>query len=143
MATNFYWQKTGTPAPSDIEQSLGIRITSVRGLHPADPKELFTRDWAEEDGVDVYIPTTRKKKAQEVIMTCFAESDTYTTAIEKYDNFCAAIFDGEFTYWDTLQNKQVVLIYMASKPVWYQFVDKQRIMFEATFLNASGGRTDL
>ena len=143
MATNFYFQKSTDITPIDIEQNFKVRVTSVRGLNPTDPKELFTRDWADEDGVDVYIPTARKKKSQEVTMTCFADATTLKTAIELYDEFCEYIFDGEFDYWDTLQKKKVKLIYLTNKPAWYQFVDKQRIMFEVTFLNYSGGRTDM
>ena len=143
MATQFFIDKEGYPAPSDIELSLGIRIASVRGLNPANPKELFTRDWANEDGVDVYLPTSRKKQPTEVTMTVFAESSSGTTAMQKYDNFCAALFDGEFDYWDTLQNKKVTLIYTGNKPSWYQFITPHRVMFEATFLNATGATIDV
>jgi len=144
MAANFYFQFDGAPSAIDIEQSYGIRVTSVRGLHPADPKEIFTRDWADENGVDVYIPATRKVKSTEVTMTCFAENGTLETAIEKYDRFCESIItDAPILYWDTLQNQQVSLIYTGNKPVWYQFVAPTRLMFEITFLNATGTRTAL
>ena len=143
MATQFFIYKEGYPAPSDIELSLGIRIASVRGLNPANPKELFTRDWADEDGVDVYIPASRKKQSTEVTMTVFAESSYGATAIQKYDSFCSALFEGEFDYWDTLQNKKVTLIYTGNKPSWYQFITPQRLMFEATFLNKTGATIDV
>lgn len=143
MATNFYFQKITDLLPVDIEQTFKVRVTSVRGLHPANPKELFTRDWADENGIEVYLPETRKRQATEVVMTCFVETTTLKTAIELYDEFCEYVFDGEFDYWDNLQGKKVKLIYMTNKPAWYQFVDKQKLMFEITFLNYSGARTDV
>lgn len=143
MATNFYFQKETDEFALDIEETFKVRVTSVRGLNPANPKELFTRDWADEDGVDVYLPDARKRQATEVIMTCFAESVSLTqystkTAIQLYDEFCAYVFDGEIDYWDTLQQKFVTLIYTGNKPAWYQFITPQRLMFEVTFMNKTG-----
>jgi len=140
MATNFYMQQDGGLAV-DIESTFNIRVTSVRGLNPASPKELFTRDWAGEDGIDVYLPATRKKKATEVTMTCFAEKTDTKTAIDLYDEFCAYIFDGAIDYWDTLQLRKVNLIYNENKPSWYQLIAPQRLMFEITFLNKTGATT--
>lgn len=143
MATNFYFQKITDLLPVDIEQTFKVRVTSVRGLHPANPKELFTRDWADENGIEVYLPETRKRQATEVVMTCFVESTTLKAANILYDEFCAYVFDSAFDYWDTLQKKKVNLIYNTNKPVWYQFVDKHKIMFEITFLNPTGATVDV
>jgi len=143
MATNFYFQKVTDITPLDIEVEFNVRVSQVRGLNPPSPKKLFTRDWANENGVDVYIPATRLTKSADVTMTFFAESTDTKTAIELYDDICAYMIGAEFDYWDTLQNKKVNLTYTDNKPEWYQFITPQKVMFEITFLNKTGARIDL
>lgn len=143
MATNFYFQKTTDALPIDIESTFNVRVISVRGLNPPQPKSLFTRDWANEDGIDVYVPETRLTKSSDVVITFFAESAGGKTAIELYDDICTYMIGAEFDYWDTLQNKKVNLIYTDNKPEWYQFITPQKVMFEITFLNKTGARIDL
>lgn len=134
----FFFAKEGYPAAVNIESSFGVRVTSVRGLNPPQPKPLFTRDWAAEHGVDVHIPTSRKRKSSEVVMTIYTDDEYARSAKKKYIDFCDFVFDGKVTYHDTLQNSQVELIYDSNKPAWYQFVGEKRIMFEVTFLNPTG-----
>lgn len=145
MATNFYIQPVGS-TPVDIEQTYGLRVTSVRGLELGDPKEVFKRDWIAEDGVDIYVPTTRGRKATEVTLTCFIE-DGMTTAKAKYDNFIAFLVLGgtghEFDYWDTLQNSLVRCIFEGKKMGWYQFVGNKQLMCEFTLFNPTGNKTNI
>lgn len=143
MATNFYFQKATDVLPIDIESTFNVRVTQVRGLNPSSPKGLFTRDWANENGVDVYLPETRYVKSKEVTMTFFATSTATKTAIQLYDDICAYMIGDEFDYWDTLQNKKVGLIYIDNKTEWYQFITPQKVMFEITLLNKTGERTDV
>lgn len=133
---NFFFTKDGTEI--DIEDTFKVRVTSVRGLNAPQPKELIKRDWANEDGVDVYLPEERKCKSSEVVMTVLAEDRILYNAREQYDAFCAYIFNGYIGYRDTVQNKSATLIYDSSKPVWFQFTGQNKIFFEVTFLNPSG-----
>lgn len=146
MATNFYIQPVGG-AVTDIEDTYGLRVTSVRGLELGDPKDIFKRDWIAEDGVDVYVPATRARKATDVIMTCFIEDGAVTTAKSKYDSFIAFLTTGgtghQFDYWDTLQNSIVRCIFEGKKSSWYQFVGKKQIMCEITMFNPTGNKTNL
>jgi hypothetical protein len=139
MAVNFYISDGVTE--QDIETYFGLRVMSVRGLEPPTPKELYTRDWASENGVAYYLPTERKRKSSEVIMTIWIEDDIVETAIAKYRIFCDYVFDGIFTYRDTLQNMVADIIYNTNKPSWYQFVGKGQVMAEISFLNPSGAVT--
>lgn len=133
----------------NIENTFGVRVTSVRGLNPPQPKALHTRDWAAEHGVDVYIPVdsggagNRKRQSSEVTISLLAEDSVGYTAKRKYNDFCAYCFDGLITYSDNLQNAQVGLIYDSNKPVWYAFVGEKKIMFEVTFINPTGLVTSL
>ena len=142
MATNFFFQKVTDVSPIDIEATFNVRVRQVRGLNPASPKKLFTRDWANENGIDVYVPATRLLKSTNVIITFFAVSIPGKTAIELYDDICTYMVGAEFDYWDTLQNKKVNLIYTDNKPEWYQMITPQKVMFEITFLNKTGARID-
>jgi len=142
MTTNFYIQPVDG-SQVDIEATYGIRVTSVRGLDPASPKDVFKRDWALENGVDVYIPTTRKSKETEVTISCLAEDSVGKTAKEKYESFITDIYDGQFDYWDTLQKSKVRCIFTGNKSTWYQFVGNKQIMFEVTLLNPTGQKTNI
>jgi len=145
--TIFLFSKSGYPSAINLESAFGIRITSVRGLNPPQPKALHTRDWAAEHGVDVYIPVdslgvgNRKRKSSEVVMTILAEDEYGRSARTKYEDFCAFCFDGVLTYSDNLQNTSVELLYDANKPAWYNFIGDKKIMFEITFLNPTGAVT--
>lgn len=146
MATNFYIQPVGG-AQTDIEATYGIRVTSARGLELGDPKEVFKRDWANEHGVDIYVPDERKRKATEVTLTCWAEDSPGKTAKQKYDDFIAAITSGgtgsQFDYWDTLQKSKVRCIFEGKKMSWYQFVGTKQLMFEVSLLNPTGNKTNV
>ena len=151
MATNFYLKQGNTER--DIESYFRVRVNSARGLEPPTPKELYTRDWASEDGVDYYVPPVdpillrgRKYKSSELILTLWIEDDPSTqispkTALEKYRTLCAHVWDGVFRYRDTLQGMYVNVIYNANKPSWYQFVGTKQVMAEITFTNVSGAVT--
>lgn len=134
---NFY-MTVGTGAEVDIESTYGIRVTSVRGLNPPQPKEIFTRDWATENGVDVYIPDTRKIKSSEIIMTIYVKGDT-STAMAKYKVFCDFLLaSGLITYRDTVQSVTVNIIYNSNKPAWYNLVSETSLLSEITFINPTG-----
>jgi hypothetical protein len=137
MSVTFYFQKL-LGVPIDIETSLNVKITSVRGLTAGQPKELFTRDWANEDGIDVYMPNLRKIQSQDVVMTFFAKATQTKSAIDIFDEFREYIIDGEIDYWDTLQKRKVRLIFKGDNLMWYQFIGTQKLMFECTFINKSG-----
>jgi hypothetical protein len=140
MATEFFLQR-GAEAEKNIETFFNVRVMSVRGLNPPQPKELYTRDWAANDGVDYYVPPTgRKKKASEVQMTLWIENGV-KTALVKYKEFCEYVFDGVITYRDNLQGQTATLLYQENKPAWYQFVGTGQVMAEITFLNPSGAVT--
>ena len=146
MATNFYMQRDGE-SEIDIESSFGIRITEVRGLNPPNPKELFTRDWADEDGIDYYIPTTRRVKPSDVTIAFYAEDDLVKTAIYKYEDFCYYLLNTDLpiVYRDTLQYRSAELIYATNKPAWYQlFVGpNKKLVAEVTFIAPTGVITNV
>jgi len=134
MEVNFYIQRDGE-TQVDIESTYNMRVTHVDGLHPADYKEVFKRDWAEEDGVDVYFPTTRKTKSRNVDMTVFMNESTCLT---DYENFVTFVSEKKFEYWDTLRNKEVSLIYEGiCEPEWISYTGKA-LQFKITFLNYTG-----
>lgn len=56
MQRNFYIQKAGDEA-KDIFADWGVVVNATRGLlEIPNPKEPFSRDWAEVQGVELYIP---------------------------------------------------------------------------------------
>lgn len=145
MATFHF--KEPSKAEINIETYFGIRITQVRGLNPPQPKEIFTRDWAEENGVDYYVspsPATRKVKSSEVTIEFYAETGA-TTAIAKYKAFCDYLLAAEtpLRYRDTVQYCQVNLLYTANSTSWYQLFDSTttKLVAQVTFLNPTGAVT--
>ena len=137
MAVNFYFQK-GVDV-IDIESAFHVRVTSVRGLNPPQPKEPFKRDWATEHGTDIYIPAERKQKEGKVTITVIAEEHPSASPMTRVESLCAYVFSDEIDYWDTLQKKKATLIYDSNNPVWVQFLEgNQKVMFELNFINPSG-----
>lgn len=143
MATFHF--KEPSKAEINIEISFGIRITQVRGLNPPNPKEIFTRDWAAENGVDYYVQTTRKVKASEVTIEFYAEDDLVHTAIYKYDAFCHYLLTVEnpLQYRDTAQNMKANLIYTGNNASWYQLFESttKKLVAQVTLLNPTGDVT--
>ena len=147
MSTEFSFTKGSTKI--NIETHFGIRVLSVRGLNPPQPKPMFKREWVAENGIDYYLPTTRKIQSSEVTITVFCVDDDVittnaNTAIGKYRALCDYLIDGVVVkYSDNLQNQEVNLIYDSNKPSWYQFVDRKQIMSEITLINPTGTITQL
>ena len=143
MATNFYMKKA-SGSEIDIESNFNIHVTEVRGLNPPNPKKIFTRDWAAENGIDYYIGTSRKVKSSEVTIQFYAE-DGVTTAIQRYRAFCDWLLSEvvPIQYRDTLQNNQVNLIYNTNRPAWYQLFTStnKKLHAEITFINPTGAVT--
>ena len=142
MATQFYFQKPNE-SEYNIEDYFAVRVCEVRGLNPPQPKDVFTRDWASEDGVDYFLATIRKIKSSEVTMSVYVEDSAMymgmqVKAIERYRLLCDYLMNGTIRYRDTLQNQQVNLVYQSNRPVWYQFVSQGKVFAEFTFLNPSG-----
>jgi hypothetical protein len=138
----FYFQRGESII--DIESTFKIRITQVRGLNKSQPKDLHMRDWASENGVDVYIPSERKIKAGEVVITAFAEKTDFTQPLQKYDQVCDYLLLGEVIYWDEVTQRKVTLIYTEHKSAWYSFIQgNEKLMFEITLLNPSGEVEDI
>jgi hypothetical protein len=66
MATDkdtLIFQREGTTIRKDLYSDFGIKTTSVPLFVPGDTKELPSRDWSEEDGLDVYVPNIIPLKA--------------------------------------------------------------------------------
>ena len=137
MAVNFYFQKGEDVI--DIESTFKVRVTSVRGLLPSQPKELFKRDWAGENGTYVHVPADRKRKAGEVTLTMFSQIVNPNTAQFHIEKLLAYVQNGVITYWDTLRNRTVDLVYDSSKPLWEQYIpSNEQIMLELTMINPTG-----
>lgn len=140
MAGLFFMTRDGDIA-KDIELEFDIRIMQVRGLTPSNPKPIFTRDWAEENGVDYYVGTARKVKQSEVIMTIYAK-DYYATALQKYRNFHDWLLaeTEPIHYRDLLQWRECDLIYDSNKPAWFDLLqgEANQLVAEITFINPTG-----
>ena len=56
------FQKEGSSATTDLYIDFGVKTTGVPLFVPRETKELPSRDWADEDGEDVYFPETARLK---------------------------------------------------------------------------------
>lgn len=135
----FFIQREGE-SPTNLEDSFDMVVRHVEGLHPSDYKPVFKRDWATEDGVDVFFPVLRKTKSRDVVITVYMDGSGY---LDNYENFITFVSEKKFDYWDTLRNKKVSLILdSGSVPQWTSYITNQ-LQFNITFLNYSGRNTNI
>ena len=92
MATDrdtLIFQKAGDSATKDLYSDFGIKTTSVPLFVPMETKELPSRDWADEDGEDVYFPETAKLKAYdtEVSVVYHGSQGTFQAKQESLFNY--------------------------------------------------------
>lgn len=131
---NFYIQREGESAV-DIESTYGLQVTHVDGLHPSSFKPVFKREWAGENGVDVYLPAERKTKPRNVVITIYMDGVNF---LDNYKNFINFVSEKKFDYWDTLRNIKVAMIHEGENtPQWIQYTSMQ-LQFKITFLNYTG-----
>ena len=57
------FQKEGGSTTKDLYADFSVKTTSVPMFIPLETKEFPSRDWADEDGEDVYFPETAKMSA--------------------------------------------------------------------------------
>ena len=99
-----------------------------------EPKDLFKREWANEDGTDVYLPTDRKTKAQTINIDIFCQGDSYLT---NYKNFCIFIASKKFNWKDLNQEVSFDAVYENQSVKSRDDVNKQ-ITGTITILNNTG-----
>ena len=60
------FQKADGSETKGLYADFGIKTTSVPLLFPSEIKEFPSRNWADEDGEDVYFPTMAKLQAYDI-----------------------------------------------------------------------------
>lgn len=81
MATDrdtLIFQKAGDSATKDLYSDFGVKTTSVPLFVPMETKELPSRDWADEDGEDVFFPSGLKLAAYDSDVDVIYKGDTGT-----------------------------------------------------------------
>lgn len=148
MAVNFYFKKDNVEI--DIESYFGLRVFHVEGMEPSQPKELYTRDWAAEDGVKYYLPPLeeggiggRRLKASDLLIEIWIEDDPSTnlspkTATEKYRDLCSYLLNGDIQYRDTLRGVYADVLYNGNKLSWMQHITPSKLQAQIMMFNPSG-----
>jgi hypothetical protein len=104
MEKQYYIQADSNVAV-DIFTEWGIYVKKTEGLHafPA-TKAPFSRDWPDEQGKEVYLPTDRRFEDKEVKITFLINKTNTPDAIENMRQFIIFILSkGQFNYFDTLK----------------------------------------
>ena len=83
------FQKEGDSATKDLYADFSVKTTSVPMFVPLETKEFPSRDWADEDGEDVYFPETAKLKAYdtEVSVVYHGSQGTFQAKQEALFNY--------------------------------------------------------
>lgn len=116
---HFYMQRTtkdgiGTGAVHDLESAfVGLHYSACKGLEAVgEPKNIYTEDYAETDGLRSYHPTDVggeiAHKATKVELTLLFLDDGRR---EAYNSFCSFLEGGRVFYWDNARNKKVWLVF--------------------------------
>ena len=130
---NFYIQQEGGSA-IDIESTYNLRVIKPKPIFVEQPKDLFIRDWANEDGVDVYIPMDRKMKAREFELSVYCSGVTF---LQDYRDFCTLLASDGFDYWDIDQGVRVGCVMESQEIEMYNHIEK-KLIGKITILNNTG-----
>lgn len=130
---NFYIQQEGGLA-IDVESAYNLRVIKPKPIFVEQPKDLFQRDWAEEDGVDVYIPTERKMKARKFELNVYCSGVTF---LQDYRDFCTLLAGAGFDYWDIDQGVRVACVMESQEIEIYSHIDR-KLIGKITILNYTG-----
>lgn len=122
MQTNFYIQK-GSDVAKDLYSEYGVIVNSTEGLTDLpSTKELFSRDWAEKQGLDTYIPDKTIFADKEVKITVSFLSDTGRSQFDAFlkyiicpesEQFDDEPRDGVFQFWSDYRKTGARLRYMS------------------------------
>ena len=102
MIKNYYIQK-GSDIAKDIFSEYGIIVMATKGLNQLpEIKSPFSRDWSDEQGDDVYFPSTTFFKSKEVTLTFRLQKDTVDDIKAAIKSFLEYIIpNGAINYFDT------------------------------------------
>lgn len=106
MVNNYYIQ-VGSDPYKDIYADYGVKVKSTEGLNDTpDGKKVWSRDWKDEQGLDVYLPTYPKFKERKIKITFLLHYDTLTEMKEKMRVFLSYLFSAnELSYFDTFKSE--------------------------------------
>ena len=121
--SNFFVQQEGG-SPVDIESTYNLRVIRPKPIFVEEPKDLFKRSWADEDGDDVYIPLFRKMKARSVDLNVFCSGGTF---LQDYRDFCTLLSEKGFDYWDVDQGVRVACALVGQEITKYNQVESKLI----------------
>ena len=117
--------------------SMSINVYSVNGLLDEEPKAGYSYDWADEDGIEVYIPEERTVKALEVEMWAYILGSNAVNTLNTFKTFLKT--KGILTYYDTIRNRECQLRYDKLTVEVDRFRSgSQFIQFKVIFTNIDG-----
>jgi hypothetical protein len=130
---NFFVRQEGGSAV-DIESTYNLRVIKPKPVFVEQPKDLFKRSWADEDGDDVYIPLERKMKSREFALEVYCSGNTF---LQDYRDFCILLSEKGFDYWDVDQNVKVACVMSGQEIVRYNQVEN-KLIGRIIILNKTG-----
>lgn len=105
MKKNYYIQ-VGSGAYKNIWDEYGIYVAETEGLNMLpSAKKLFSRDWPEEQGLDIHYPDDIMFKSRDVKITFKIVKSETSDAMSAIKLFRNELFSaGDFSYFDTYKN---------------------------------------
>lgn len=133
----FYLKRT-SEVQTDIEVTYHCIVNHVPTLDNK-YKKPFAREWANEDGTDIYIPAVRKKKAYKVVITVTFKEATF---LDDYNNLVNFMAEKEFEYFDDVQSKKFNGVF-ENASVIKRDIPNNFIQANFTILNKDGAVTNI
>lgn len=92
----------------DLEKDFaGLRYVKCEGLEAKGKPYIYTEKYADSDELRVYIPDQINREATTITLSlCFIGEDRR----DIYNNFYDYVKKGKFKYWDTVRNKEALLV---------------------------------
>lgn len=133
----YYLKAIDDVAYTDIQTTYGVKVFEVKGIWEEEAKEYYSYDWANEDGLDVYIPTSRKVKALPIELRGYILSSDADSKLSSFKSFLLS--NGALMYYDDHRLQECTLAYEKMNiEIDRVRSDMKFIQFKITFTNISG-----
>jgi len=140
MSINGYrilFKRVGDQSAIDSYATYNVVLEDMPDI-PLEPKNIFTQDWYDQDGNDVYIPATLKYKAAECKFKFIAKNDGNTSVKSVYNSFVNYLEGKMFSFYceyNTIGKQNVRLVKKPEEAEYFKNV--KRVLNNGSFTDVT------
>lgn len=117
--------------PVDLEASYkGLFYYKCTGLNAKGEPRVYTEEYAEKDGVRVFIPDNTTRKSTEIVLELLFKGDDRQTV---FQSFCDYITGRKLRFWDTERKRMAEMFLSGAVSVSEESISGTTPFFIASF----------